>query len=270
MTQEARAPSPPTAPEERRLAQLLRWGFAEDLHAQPQDAPPAEWGGVAFGVPRKNGGLLAAILFPHDEPRGVVLLGHPEVPAGKGYFHQNNRVPFARNLGLAVVTFDHGGFGESDGPTGLYHSEWEDVIGWARRRFPDLPVHVWGVGLGGYFAHHALARDPGVASVVFEEVPPDLARALPSRLARLVARLVARQSVPWWPALAHAPHLHAERLLYAYGDRDPELPVAQAERLWRAAGPFAQRHVVEGAGRLETWKAGGEPLREAIRKTMGL
>lgn len=252
--------------QERKLARLLRWGFSDDLYAQPQEAPPAAWGAQPFGVPRRTGGVLAGLLFPQDELRGVLLLGHPAVASGKSFFHVTNRIPFARSLGCAVVTFDHGGFGESDGPTSLYHTEWEDVLGWARRRFPDMPLHVWGVGLSGYFAHHAIARDPGLASAIFEEVAPTITLGV---AARLSTRLVTPVFAPWLPAEVHAHFLHAERVLYAYGDADPELPARDAERLWKAAGPLANRHVVEGAGRLDAWKKGGEALRDAIRKTIG-
>lgn len=265
-------PAPPTVEEERKLARLFRWGFSGELYAQPQDPPPPEWGAQAFGIPRKTGGLLAGLMFPHEAPRGVVLLGHPGIPPGKGYFHRNERIPFARSLGLTVATFDHGGFGESDGPTGLYHNEWEDVLGWARRRFPDMPLHVWGVSLGGYFAHHALARDPGVAGAVFEEVTPDLTRYgnyVSGRLGRVAARVVMPTFLQWFPATAHAPFLHAERVLYVHGGKDHGISRADADALVKAAGPLAQRVLVPDAGHLESWKTGGDTVRDAVRKTLG-
>ena len=262
-----RPPPPPTAEEEAKLSQLLRWSFRDELHRKPQTSPPAEWGGVAFGVPRKSGGILAALQFSRDDARGVLVMGHPAVPEGKGWFHLNNRVPFARNLGLNVVTFDHGGFGESDGPTSLYASEWDDILGWARRRYPTLPLHAWGVGLGGYFLHHALARDPGVAAAIYEHVPaanpPGLGRA-----GRLAARLVAPRVRAWLPAEAHAPFVHAERMLYVFGGRDPDVPQADAERLWHAAGPLARRVVAPDAGALEAWAKGGVDVREAIERAL--
>lgn len=257
------------------MGALLHWSFTRGLYARPQDPAPPEWDPQPFGIPRAAGGLLAAILFPHETPRGVVLLGHPGIGPAKGWFHRGDRVPFLRQLGFAVVTFDHGGFGESDAPTRLYHAEWEDVLAWTRRRFPSLPIHVWGVSVGGYFAHHALAapETKGVRSAVFEQVTPDLlGYAGPPwaawRAAALAARLAAPAARAWLPTEAHALHVKAEHVLYVSGDADAGVPPAHARRLVRAAGPLAGHHVVVGAGHLEAWKKGGARLREAVRETL--
>ncbi len=260
--------------DERVLQRLLERAFLADLFAQPQDAPPAEWGAQPFGVPRAAGGVLAALLFPSAEPRGVVLLGHPGIGPAKGYFHRDQRIPFLRGLGFSVVTFDHGGFGESDAMQGLYHREWADVLAWARRRFPDLPLHVWGVSLGGYFAHHALARDErGVASAIFEQVAPDLlqyrVKGRPLlRAGGVLSRALAPEGARWLPAEAHALEAKADRVLYLSGSADHGVPPDHARRLVRAASPLARHHVVEGAGHLEAWKLGGAAVREAVRATL--
>lgn len=264
-------PPPPSRAQERLLGRLLRWSFTQGFAGAPQDPPPPEWGAFPFGIPRESGGVLAALLFPHPAPRGVVLLGHPGIPAAKGWFHRSDRIPFVRELGFAAVTFDHGGFGESDPADRLYHAEWADALAWARRRFPDLPIHVWGVSVGGYFAHHALAApdEPGVASAVFEQVAPDLLRYRgpwwrPWRAADAAARLLSPQARAWLPAEAHALHVKADHVLYVYGDRDAGIPMEDARRMLRAASPVAQRHVVEGAGHLEAWRMGGDALRKAV------
>lgn len=267
-------PAAPSPRDERVLLRLLERGILGDLYGAPQDPPPSEWGAQPFGVPRPEGGMLAALLFPAPHARGVVLLAHPSVAAGKGYFHRNDRVPFLRELGFHVVTFDHGGFGESDAPAGLHHREWAALLAWARRRFPDLPVHVWGVSLGGYFAHHALAADePGVASAVFEQVAPNLFAyrfegAPLTRAGHALARTLAPGGARWFGADAHALHVKADRVLYVSGARDRGVPLADATRLVHAASPLARHHVVEGAAHLEAWKLGGAAVREAVRATL--
>lgn len=234
----------------------------------PQDAPPAEWGAQPFGVVRREGGVLAALHFPAPSARGVVLFGHPGIPPAKGYFHRSDRIPFVRGLGLAAATFDHGGFGESDDPAGLFHREWGDMLAWARRRYPGLPVHVWGVSLGGYFAHHALAEDAeGIATAVFEQVTPDLllyggSAALTAGGA--LAALLMPDARRWEAALTHAPRLAVERVLYVSGGVDDKVPPADVARLAEAAGPFARHHVVPDAGHIEAWKQGGDALRGAV------
>lgn len=266
------APPVPSPREERLIGELLDCAYLRALRHAPQDPPPAEWGAEPFAIVRPRGGVLAALHFPVARPRGLVLFGHPGIPAAKGYFHRSDRIPFARSLGFAAMTFDHGGFGESDDPTALYHEEWAAVLAWARRRHPGVPLHVWGVSVGGYFAHHALAADEaGVASAVFEQVAPNLLRygdnaAL--KAAGAVAGLAAPALRRWLPAEAHAPRMAAEHVLYVSGDADHGIPLADATRLAEAAGPFARHHVVEGAGHLEAWKKGGDPVRKAVEAVL--
>lgn len=268
----SQAPPPPSPREERALLKLIGRTYLRSMGGAAQDPPPAEWDAQPFGIVRAAGGMLAALHFPRPSPRGLVLFGHPGIPPAKGYFHRNDRIPFVRELGFAAVTFDHGGFGESDAPTGLLHREWADVLAWARRRFPGLPLHVWGVSIGGYFAHHALARDEGVASAIFEQVTPNLLRYASDgrmRAAELLGRALAPSAVRWFAAESHAPHVRADHLLYISGTRDHGITNGEAERLSRAAGPFALHRAVEGARHLEAWKQGDARLREAVAATLG-
>lgn len=261
--------------DERVLLKLLEAGILGRLYGKPQDPPPAPWDAKPFAIVREQAGILDALLFDQPGPRGVVLLGHPAIPPGKGWFHRSDRIPFLRELGFAVVTFDHGGFGGSDPAKGLHHREWHDALRWARRRFPGTPIHVWGVSLGGYFAHHALAQDEaGVASAIFEQVSPDLFRyriqgaPLASATGGVLSRTLAPTGARWFPAKAHAADVNAERVLYVSGDADVGVPLDHAREMLAAASPLARHHVVPGAGHLEAWKLGGEPVRAAVRDAL--
>ena len=259
--------APPSPREERILGAVFHRAFMRGIEHAPQDPAPAEWRAHPFGIVRASGGMLAALHFPVAKPRGVVVFGHPGIAPGKGYFHRSDRIPFVRELGFAAMSFDHGGFGESDDPTGLFHREWADVLRWARRRHPGLPIHVWGVSLGGYFAHHALAEDEhGVASAIFEEVSPDLLSYPDSGLAlgRAFASALMPSARRWTAAETHAPHMAVEHVLYVHGDADRGVPPAHAERLVHAAGPFARHHVVKGAAHLESWKVGGDAAKKVV------
>lgn len=251
---------------------LLRAVFSASLEGAPHDPPPEAWGARAVGIPRTRGGLLAALLFPVEGARGLVVLGHPGIPPAKGYFHRNDRIPFLHERGFAVLTFDHGGFGESDAPNALYDAEWTDALAWARRRFPDLPLSAWGLSMSGYFLHHALAQDAGVEACVFEEVSPDLfayGHAWQGRAARVALRLVAPRAARWFPAEAHAADVHAHRVLYVWAAQDAGIPAPHQERLFAAAGPLARRHVAAGAGHLEAWKKGGAAVRDEVARLLG-
>jgi hypothetical protein len=213
-----------TPRDERILLRLLR---ARMPSAEPRGPPPA--GAQPFGIPRESGGVLAALHFPVERSAGVILLSHG-----------GDRVPWLREQGLAVATFDHGGSGESDPAAGLPHREWADALRWARRRYPGAPVHVWGVGLSAHFAHHALARDEkGVASAIFEDVPAEVGGLVPRMLAR-----------GWLPAAAHAPDVNADRVLYLGGRRD-----------LASASPLARHHP-------DAWDVGGAAARDVVRATL--
>jgi len=256
------------------LAHLLHETYALDFHGADQDAAPEAWHGRPFAIPRRGGGLLAALQFPATtaQARGVVVFGHPGVKAAKGYFHRNDRVPFVTQLGYHAVTFDHSGFGESDEADGLPHRDWRDVLAWTRSRWPDLALQVWGVSMGGYFLHHILADDatPRVGGAVFEHVTPNLLRYGddPALEQRALAADVGTPAVAWFAAETHAPRLRAHEITYVSGGNDRGIPLAQAQRLARAAGPFAVHRVVDEARHLEGWKLGGNPVRHRIAATL--
>jgi pimeloyl-ACP methyl ester carboxylesterase len=265
-------PRRPSPRSERVLGDILYRVYLRRLSRAPQDPPPPEWGAQPIGLVRSTGGVIAALHFPVAQPRGVLLLGHPGIPPAKGYFHRSDRIPLARSLGLAALTFDHGGFGESDDPTSGYDLEWADVLSWAQKRYPGLPIHAWGVSVGGYFLHHALsARRDEIASAIFEEVSPDLllyGERTPLKIARLLAKGAMPDAMRWFPAEAHAPFVQAERVLYVQGGSDKGIPLAHAERLWHAAGPLAKRYLVDDAAHLECWKKGGDALRDTVRSVL--
>lgn len=242
----------PTPLQERLLLAMLERSHLRGVTRAPQAPPPVEWGAQPFGMVRRAGGVMAALHVPAKDARGVVLFGHPARAAGKAHFHDCGRVAFVRSLGFAAATFDHGGFGESDDASGLYHREWADALAWARRRYPGKPVHVWAIGLSGAFAHHALASDAGgVTTAIFEDVP-----------ARLGWAPMARA---WMAPMAHAPRMAAEHVLYVAGGH---ADATRAAQLADAAGPFARVRVVEGAREGEAWEKGGEPLRAAVEATL--
>lgn len=243
----------PSPREERVLLSLFRRATMRQHEPAPGPAAHHE----PFGIVREAGGILAARHHPRPAPRGVVLFAH--APA------HDPRIAFANALGLAAMSFEHGGHGESDEPAGFYHHEWRDALRWARRRHPGVPIHVWGVSTAGYFAHHALARDEeGVATAVFEDVPtePPFGSAASAR-----AFLLTPGARRWLAAHAHAPRMAAEHVLYVSGGRDAQARESTA-RLAEAAGPFARHHIVADAGHGEAWAKGGDALRGAIERML--
>jgi pimeloyl-ACP methyl ester carboxylesterase len=221
-------------------------------------------------IPRRRGrGGLSGVWFPAGRAaRGAVLLLPPWMEWGKAYFHRRGRLEALRAAGYHALTVDLPGFGESGPPAGLYDLDAEDAIAFARERAGGLPLHLWGVSSGGYWAHPALARGAGVAGAVFEDVAPHLFewgwRETPwFRPCFLFFRAVFRTSYRFLDLRRHAPHLRARAVAYAAGDADPGIPEADVRAL--AAAARAECLLVPGAGHLAAIKqARGEVIGLAL------
>lgn len=107
--------------------------------------------------------MLGTLWLPERDPSGVVLV-HPATATPERFY-----VPFAsylRDQGVAALTYDYRGTGESGRPVdhpGLRMRDWMScdvpaVTRFARERFPALPFYGIGHSVGG----HALVLGFGV------------------------------------------------------------------------------------------------------------
>ena len=84
---------------------------------------------------------------------------------------QRGRLRALRQAGYHALTFDLGGVGRSGPPPpGFYDADLADVTSALAERAGDLPLHLWGVSAGGYWAHLLLSRRRGFRGAVFEDV----------------------------------------------------------------------------------------------------
>ena len=122
-------------------------------------------------------GPLTALWYPAPgETHGAVLLLHPWLAWGKSYFYRRGRIQALRAAGYAVLTIDFPGFGGSGRRGGFPDRDVEAALDDLRRRAPGVPLHVWGVSSGGYWAHLVLSRMDGVSGAMFEDVSSHLIR----------------------------------------------------------------------------------------------
>ncbi|GAB4441678.1 MAG: alpha/beta hydrolase [Anaerolineae bacterium] len=144
-----------------------------------------------------NTPIFAQGWLPPGEPVGAVCLLH-----GLGD-HSSRYAHVARALGeagLATLTFDHYGHGQSGGKRGhapAYSTFLENVerlLNEAVRRFGLVPVFLYGHSMGGNLAlNYALRRQPPLAGVVASSPwlrltePPPAAQITAARLASRVA-----------------------------------------------------------------------------------
>lgn len=269
------APAPPPRPfrtQERRADFLFRALSPRLKKVGPSDPPPELAPFDRLEIERSQApGRLTATWYPAPgEPRGAALLVHPWVPWGQGYFHRGRRLPALRAAGYHAMTFDLGGVGRSDSAPGdFYISDLEDAMRALRHRAEDLPLHLWGVSAGGYWAHLHLSRSPGIGGAVFEDVSAHLIRW-------------SWRKAPWgfpafllfqhlWPPVyrfldlrLHAPALQVAAAAYVGGERDSGVLPEETRELARLSG--AECLIVPGADHLEAIKiAEDDVLALALR-----
>jgi pimeloyl-ACP methyl ester carboxylesterase len=260
-----RAPAP-TRPGEwkERFATGLFRALSPRLERAAQPEPPEELAPFERVFVPKQKGRLSATWFPAVvEPRGAVLLLHPWMAWGQAYFHRRGRIEALRAAGYHVMTLDLGGFGASDLSAGFFDRDIEAGLLDLRERAGDLPLHLWGVSSGGYWAHPVLSRTHLVSGAMFEDVSPHLLewswRTAPlGRPFYLFYHHVLRQAYRFLDARSHARALTVKAVTYVSGEKDRGVRPEDTRALAGAAG--GRSHVVAGAGHLAAIKIAQEEV----------
>jgi pimeloyl-ACP methyl ester carboxylesterase len=270
------APPERPSPRQERLSFWLFRNLAPRLPRIDQPEPPAAlapFETVEIERPGRPGRLRgtwfprnggAEARAPDGAPAGVkgaVLLLPPWIVWGRAYFHRRGRLEALRGAGYHVLTVDFPGFGGSGPPDGFFDRDVADALRFLAARAPGLPLHVWGISSGGYWAHMALSGlepgENGVRSAVFEDVSPHLlewaGRAMPiARPFHLLFRTLFPKSFRFFDVRRHAAHLQVAKAAYVSGERDPGVRPEETRELARLAG--AEVRIVPNAGHLEAIK----------------
>lgn len=257
-------PRPPAWQE--RLGTWLLFGLSPRLERVSQPEPPAELAPhEEIRIQRPSaGGALSATWYPASgEARGAVLLLHPWVVWGKAYFHRGGRIEALRAAGYHVLAPDLPGFGGSGKRRAFLDPDVEACLDELRRLAGGLPLHVWGVSAGGYWAHPVLARTRGVAGAVFEDVSPHLLewswRLAPwGRPFYAFFRFALPAAYRFLDMRRHAQAMDLERVLYLSGSEDRGVRPEDSAELARAAG--SDLLIVDGAGHLGAIKVANDEV----------
>ena len=226
----------------------------------PPEPPPARLAPFAdVTVPRRRRrGTLSATWYPAAGlPRGGVLLVHPWLVWGKGYFHVRGRIEALRAAGYHVLAIDLPGFGASVPPDGFFDRDVEAGMEYLLQRIGDLPLHVWGVSSGGYWAHLYLSRTDVVTGAMFEDVSPHLLewswRENPLyRPGYLLFRCFLRAAYRLLDLRRHAGAMSLGAVTYVSGRRDRGVRPEDTCALADLGG--GRCHIVPGAGHLAAIK----------------
>jgi hypothetical protein len=260
-----RLPKRPPAWEERLASRIFR-ALSPRLPRVLQPDPPAglaPWKAVSVPRPEGNGALTATWFEAPAPARGAVLLLHPWVKWGKAFFLRRGRIEALRAAGYHALTLDLGGFGGSSPAAGFYDRDVAAGLACLRRQAGTLPLHVWGVSSGGFWAHLALTRTDDVAGAFFEDVSPHLIewswRMAPRRRpGYLFVRCCFPRSYRYLDVRRQTADMRLAAAAYVSGMRDPGvLPAETRELAYLARG----RHlVVDGAGHLGAFSAASDAV----------
>jgi uncharacterized protein len=222
-----------------------------------------------LGVPyetislRSADGLsLTGWWLPRPESRGVVIGSHGHSGSKDDLLGIGTS---AWRAGFNVLLFDYRGRGDSDPwPHSLVSREVDDLlaaVAYAQGRVAGARIGVVGFSMGAAVAIMAAAREPAIAALVadssftavadvvahgvrqtFGGLPPaPLIRAADEMLARRHGyRFTQARPIDAVGAISPRP------ILIIHGEGDSTVPVAQAQRLFAAAGEPRQLWVVAG------------------------
>jgi pimeloyl-ACP methyl ester carboxylesterase len=228
---------------------------------------PADLNVSAIELEDAEGSITRGWNAPVQGSRGVVVLAH----GIRG--SRRSMIPRARLLasnGFSSVLIDLHAHGESDGSRiTLGDRERESVrsaVHFARAAYPNQPIAVLGVSLGGAAA--ALALPLPIDALVLEPVFPDVESAIHHRVH---ARLGWLGILPTWLLLAQvrprlgvsaselspASSLHdaACPVLIMGGELDPHTPPQETRRLHAAAPEGAKLWLVPDAPHVDLYGA---------------
>ena len=142
---------------------VLLWAMQDSMifHPRPLAAPPGHPSASPIEVAREGATLRGWVVNGDREgPLIVYFGGNAEEVSGN--------IPIWANVAATVVLMNYRGFGESTGAPSERHlvADAKAVARWARDRFPNRPLVLFGMSLGSGIAALAAAEVAPVALIV--------------------------------------------------------------------------------------------------------
>lgn len=230
---------------------------------RPIGQPPGDLRVAEFSVASESGSTISGWYTPGESGKGVVVLLHG---IWGSRLSMLDRARMLHQAGYATVMFDFQAHGESPGNSiTIGHLERHDVraaVQFARGQFPDQPIGVIGVSLGGAAA--LLASPLDIDALVVESVYPDIYDAVHNRVANrlgpfstLPASLLLWQLEPRLGIspdslcpIQHMPNIECPIFVLS-GTEDRHTTAAETQAMYSAALSPKQLWMVEGAGHVD-------------------
>lgn len=267
------APPPRPAPRQERHANWIFLRLSPRVARRSVQAPPEAFAPhERLRVPRRDRpGALEATWFPaRGDARGAVLFAAPWLEWGQGYFHRRGRIEAVRAAGYHAMTFDFGGFGESDPPAGFADRDVEDMLFALRARVGAAPVHLWGVSAGGYWSQPTLAREAAPLGAMFEDVAPHIfdwsvRMRPPIRPAQFLFRTFFPDAHRFLDMRLHLAASRARATAYVSGAKDRGIRPEETRALAELAG--GEHLVVADAGHLDAIRRAQDAIEALALRT---
>jgi len=125
---------------------------------------------IEFNWQNDNGNEIYAVEWPAREARAVIGLIHG---VGEHCRRYDDMAEWYNQHHIAVVGYDRQGFGRSEGRKGYaedykeYIDEIARLLVACERRYPDLPVFLYGHSMGGHLLlRYLIRRNPNISGAV--------------------------------------------------------------------------------------------------------
>ncbi len=238
--------------------------------------PPVALNITEFTISSQSGAMLAGWASSTPDPRGVVLLLHGIWGSRQSML---DRIEMLDAAGFATVAIDFQSHGESEGEMiTIGYLERHDVVAaiqYAREEYPQLPLGVIGVSLGGAAA--LMAQPMEMEALVIESVFPTVSDAINNRVR---ARLGDWYPLPAWLLLAQfkprvgvspdrlRPIDHLQDvgcpILISSGSEDPHTTEAETRLMYESAKEPKTLWIVDGAAHVDLLTANPAGYRQEV------
>jgi pimeloyl-ACP methyl ester carboxylesterase len=156
-----------TSPIKYFASAMLFPGFKDELHFK-QSEIPTEF--KTTMVTNKNGNKIEVAWHEaKDSPKGIIIACHPKIKYGMSYLFKDDFHSIFSKHGYHTVFFNFRGYGKSTYRFEDFYDFADDIHAislWAQEKYQGLPLILYGLSLGGYWACIAAWRSPQLYSMV--------------------------------------------------------------------------------------------------------